>query len=150
MSSSLGAQETPGLPPKFCSFHHVCGLLGAKSGATQETRHLVPPTLFTWLFWDCGGVSVPIVPTPKPEGQPAVPPALTLSTRKQSCLARGRAAALWGCRSALASPCSVCAPGSRLPQGTEHSWCRGWLGIWTPCTLQLQTARTNLIISNYL
>lgn len=25
-----------------------------------------------------------------------------------------------------------------------------WLGIQTPCTLRLQTARTNLIISNYL
>lgn len=28
------------------------------------------------------------------------------------------------------------------PQGTEHSCCRGCLGIWTPCTLRLQTART--------
>lgn len=36
------------------------------------------------------------------------------------------------------------------PQGSQRSWHRGWLGHMAPCTLRLQTARTNLIICSYL
>lgn len=149
MPSSLGLRKHR-VPPQDLAPFTMCGLLGAKPEAAQEIRFLMSPMFFTQLFLDCGGVSVPAVTTPRPEGQPAVPPAPKLSTREQACHARGRAAALWECWSAVASPWSVCAPRSWLPQGTEHSWCRGWLGIRTPCTQRLQTARTNLIISNYL
>lgn len=101
MSSSLGAQKKSGsvwFPPNLSpSIMH--GLLGASPEAAQEARGLASPRLFgqTWPFWDYGGLGVPVMPTQRPEGQPAVPPVPKLSTREKACHAAGRPAALWGC-----------------------------------------------------
>lgn len=95
MSSSLGAQKTPGClwsPPNLALFV-MCGLLGANPEAAEEARDLASPRLFVQPqpFRDRGGLGVPAIPTPRPEGQPAVPPAPKLSTREQACHATGRA-----------------------------------------------------------